>query len=110
MRFLIDAQLPPVMARWLEEAGHQAEHLEEVGLRDAEDRVVWAHALRVGAVIVTKDEDFADRSIRASGGPAVVWLRVGNATNRALRAWLTPRLPGVLEVLARDHHRLVEVR
>lgn len=110
MRFLIDAQLPPVMARWLEEAGQQAEHLEEVGLRDAEDRVVWAHALRVGAVIVTKDEDFADRSIRASGGPAVVWLRVGNATNRALRAWLTPRLPGVLEVLARDHHRLVEVR
>ncbi len=89
MRFLIDAQLPPIMARWLEEAGHQAEHLEDVGLRDAEDGVVWAHALRVGAIIV--------------------WLRVGNASNRALHAWLTPRLPGVLEVLSDGQHRLVEV-
>ena len=110
MRFLIDAQLPPVMARWLEESGHQAEHLEDAGLRDAEDRAVWAYALRVGAVVVTKDEDFADRSIRDSGGPVIVWLRIGNATNRALRAWLAPRLPGVLEVLARGHHRLIEVR
>lgn len=110
MRFLIDAQLPPIMARWLEDAGHQAEHLEDVGLRDAEDGVVWAHALRVGAVIVTKDEDFADRCIRASGGPVIVWLRVGNASNRALHAWFTPRMPGVLEVLSGGQHRLVEVR
>lgn len=110
MRFPVDAQLPPVMARWLEEAGHQAEHLEDVGLSNADDGVVWEQALRVGAVIVTKDEDFADRSIRAGGGPVIVWLRVGNATNRALRAWLTPRLPGVFEVLGSGHHRLVEVR
>ncbi len=110
MRFLIDAQLPPVMARWLAEAGHEAEHLEDIGLRDAEDGAVWAHALKVGAVIVSKDEDFADRSIRAAGGPVIVWLRVGNASNRALRAWLEPRLPTVLEALATGRHRLIEVR
>lgn len=110
MRFLIDAQLPPVMARWLQEGGHQAEHLEDVGLRDADDALIWAHALRAGAVIVTKDEDFADRCIRESGGPVIVWLRLGNANNRALRAWLEPRLPAVLEALAAGRHRLIEVR
>jgi len=110
MRFLIDAQLPPVMARWLEEAGHHAEHVEDAGLRQAEDSAVWAHALRTGAVIVSKDEDFADRSIRAGVGPVIIWLRIGNASNLALRAWLSPRLPGVLEALAQGSHRLIEVR
>ncbi len=110
MRFLIDAQLPPAMARWLQEVGHQAEHLEDAGLREADDALIWAHALRTGAVIVTKDEDFSDRCIRESGGPVIVWLRLGNANNRALRAWLEPRLPTVLEALATGRHRLIEVR
>jgi predicted nuclease of predicted toxin-antitoxin system len=110
MRFLIDAQLPPAIAQWLTEAGHEAEHLTDVGLRDAEDGVVWAHALRTGAAILSKDEDFADRSIRAAGGPVIVWLRVGNASNRALRAWLDPRLPTILEALATGRHQLIEVR
>ncbi len=30
MRFLVDAQLPPVLARWLCEAGHDARHVEDV--------------------------------------------------------------------------------
>lgn len=32
MRFLIDAQLPPALARWLEGEGHQAEHVSDIGL------------------------------------------------------------------------------
>ena len=64
MKFLIDAQLPPALARWLREAGHEASHVEDDGLRDAEDGAIWAHALKTGAIIVTKDEDFAARSIR----------------------------------------------
>ncbi len=46
------------MAQWMEAVGHEAGHLRAVGLRDAEDGAVWAHAVRVGAIIVTKDEDF----------------------------------------------------
>ncbi len=61
MRFLIDALLPPALAHSLQEAGHQAEHLEEVGLRHAKDHVVWDYARRHAAIIITKDEDFVDR-------------------------------------------------
>ncbi len=53
MRFLIDAQLSPVTAQWMEAVGLEAGHLGAVGLRDAEDGAVWAHAVRVGAIIVT---------------------------------------------------------
>jgi hypothetical protein len=61
MRLLVDAQLPPALARWLVEQGHAAEHVHDLGLHAADDRVLWDYAVPVGAVIVTKDEDFALR-------------------------------------------------
>lgn len=59
MKFLVDAQLPPALAGWRNEAGHEAGHVEDVGLREAEDGAIWTHALKTGTIIVTKDEDFA---------------------------------------------------
>lgn len=108
MKFLVDAQLPPALARWLREAGHEAEHVEDVGLREADDSAIWKHALKTGAAIVTKDEDFAVRSAQAASAPVIVWLRVGNTTNRVLRAWIEPRLPGLV-ALVDQGSRLVEV-
>jgi hypothetical protein len=34
------------MRMWLREAGHEASHVEDAGLRDAEDGAIWAHALK----------------------------------------------------------------
>ena len=95
MKFLVDAQLPPALVRWLRESGYEASHVEDAGLRDADDSPIWTHALANAAVILTKDEDFADRATRDHRAPAIVWLRVGNATNRALLHWLAPRWPQV---------------
>jgi predicted nuclease of predicted toxin-antitoxin system len=108
VKFLIDAQLPPALARRLREAGHDAEHGEDVGLREANDGAIWARALESGAVIVTKDEDLAARSVQLPTAPVIVWLRVGNTTHRALWAWVEPRLPGISGLLAHGS-RLVEV-
>ena len=75
----------------------------------AEDSVIWNHALGVDAIIVTKDEDFAERTARTAVGPVIVWLRIGNATNRALLEWLEPRWSSVVQLLT-DDNRLIEVR
>lgn len=108
MNFLIDAQLPPALAHWLREVGHSAQAVRELGLREAEDDAIWTHALKTGAVIITKDEDFALRAQQGIGGPAVVWLRIGNTSNRALRAWLIPQVPQIAN-LVEQGNRLVEV-
>ncbi len=108
MKFLVDAQLPPALASWLRDAGHEAAHVEDAGLREGDDRRIWAHAQQTGAVIVTKDEDFAARAQQQSDGPMIVWLRVGNTTNRVLRSWIEPRLPGIVK-LVEQGSRLVEV-
>ncbi len=108
MKFVIDAQLPPALARWLREAGHEAAHVEDAGLREAEDGPIWAHALQTAATIMTKDEDFAARALQEPTGPVIVWLRVGNTTNPKLQAWIELRLPGIVHLINQGN-RLVEV-
>ncbi len=109
MKFLVDAQLPPALARWLVAQGSEAQHVEELGLRDAEDREIWTEAMKLNAIIVTKDEDFAVRAGREPFSPVIVWLRIGNATNRVLLQWLEPRWGQVVTLLTAGH-RLIEVR
>ncbi|HEV2330184.1 MAG TPA: DUF5615 family PIN-like protein [Verrucomicrobiae bacterium] len=70
MKFIVDAQLPPALAHWLREAGHEAQAVREVGLREAEDGDIWNHALKTGAVILTKDEDFPQRAQQTNTSPA----------------------------------------
>lgn len=44
MTFLVDAQLPPALCRWLETRGAQAFHVSEIGLGAARDAAIAAHA------------------------------------------------------------------
>ncbi len=54
-------------------------HVREVGLLGAADGRIWEHAQENGLVIVSKDDDFRQRSFLEGGPPRVVWLQVGNA-------------------------------
>lgn len=109
MRFLIDAQLPPALARFLAGHGHFAEHVGDIGLGDANDSTIWDYALANQAIIITKDEDFSNRMGQGKVSPVVVWLRIGNTSRRALLDWFEPLLPQ-LETLIAQGDRLIEVR
>ncbi len=108
MRFLIDAQLPPGLARRLSERGHTCDHMNDVGLGAATDERIeaWARARRTATW--SKDANFAAR-VRQPPGLQVVWLCCGNTTNAALRARLTPLL-GEIEAALAAGEVLVEVR
>lgn len=108
MRFLIDAQLPPGLARWLTAEGYPSDHVNDLGIGPATDSRIEAEARRLGAVIWSKDVDFAERA-RVKPGLQVVWLRLGNTTNAALRAQLAPRLETVAAALAAGE-TLIEIR
>ena len=77
MRFLVDAQLPPALARQLVALGHQAEHVSDCGLLSSADDAIQAYAIDIGAVVVSKDEDFVTARVLGAG-PSVVWIRLGN--------------------------------
>lgn len=107
-RFLVDAQLPPALARAIAERGYGARHVVEVGLRDADDPDVWDRASREGAAVITKDEDFATRRILATDGPTIVWVRIGNCSNRALMEWFMPLLDRIVERVE-SGEKLIEI-
>ncbi len=109
MHFLIDAQLPPLLAGWLKANGHEAEHVFDLELDDASDQAIWNRAEAIGAVLITKDEDFVGLRLRLETGPAVCWVRIGNATNPTLIAWFERVFPGILVALESGEF-LIEVR
>ena len=78
MHFLVDAQLPPALARWLANEGHPAEHVADHNMATASDVAIWRLAIQIGAVIVTKDEDCVRLRGGAETGPQVVWIRLPN--------------------------------
>lgn len=84
MRFPIDAQLPPALARWIAERDHDARHVADIGLARASDAEIWKHAEATGGVIVTKDEDFAQRRVLAVAGPQILWVRLPNTRRQPL--------------------------
>lgn len=109
MQFLVDAQLPPALARWLESRGHRASHVADIGMTNATDHAIWRWAADHDAVIVTKDEDFAVwRAATDALVPKVLWLRVGNTRKSELLRWFEPLLPQAIRALERGES-LVEI-
>jgi predicted nuclease of predicted toxin-antitoxin system len=109
VRFLVDAQLPPALARALTEAGHRAEHVMDVGLLRSTDADVHAYARRVSATLITKDEDFATDLIRGRRDVAVIWVRIGNCSRQALVTRFMPLLPDAVTMIEAGE-MLVEAR
>ena len=60
-------------------------------------------------IIVTKDEDFVTMRRLSSRAPRVIWVRIGNATSRALRMKMEPLMPETLSALAAGEE-IVEIR
>jgi predicted nuclease of predicted toxin-antitoxin system len=90
VKFLVDAQLPPALARWIASQRHQAAHVFDLGFHTADDPVIWERARNDEAVIISKDEDFVDHWLLSSQPVSFVWIRKGNCSNSALVAWLEP--------------------
>lgn len=110
MKLWIDVQLPPSLCGWIQtEFGVTSSHVQDIGLREADDTDVFAALKHDGDVVFTKDEDFIDIVTRLGVPPQVLWLRLGNCSNDDLRSFLRVGLPLALDALNRGDP-VVELR
>jgi predicted nuclease of predicted toxin-antitoxin system len=93
MRFPVDAQLPPALARWIASQGFPAERVFDTLGMDATDEIIWNHAARTQSVIISKDEDFFVLRTINDEGPPLIWIRVGNTRKSALLEWFGRLFP-----------------
>lgn len=87
MKFLVDAQLPRRLARWLSERGFDAVHTLDLPAGNATtDHAIIERADAEGRIVITKDDDFV-QSFILNGQPARLWLiSTGNIRNDALES------------------------
>ena len=103
MKLVLDAGLPPRLAKALVRKGHVAWHVTDCGMLEAKDRDIGRFAAEQGAVMVTGNSDFT------AGGPPVVWLRLGASASGALEKALLAALPQIAAAIEAGEG-LVEIR
>lgn len=76
MKFLIDNNLSPLLADALKAAGHDAVHLQDLGMQAATDHVVLEQARADERILVSADTDFGGLLARSGAStPSVVLIR-----------------------------------
>ena len=84
MKFIVDAQLPPALARFLAAKGEDIIHVVDVKMMASSDSEIWELALKNSLIIITKDEDFQIRASVSALFPKIVWVRIGNCSRKSL--------------------------
>lgn len=88
--------------------GHDAQHVSDFGMEATTDREIWARARETSACIVTNDEDFVLLQALDRDGPAIVWIRIGNAVRNVLLRRLPMLWPAVIAAIERGE-KIIEV-
>ena len=82
-RYLVDENLSPTLASALSQAGHEAVHVNQVGLQGTPDQTIMGWAARERRAVITADHDFHDHLL-ASGSAAPSVVRVSQRGPDAL--------------------------
>ena len=108
LHFIVDTQLPPVLATFLRRKGYDATHTTDYPqaqyLADQEIRQI---ATEEGRVIVTKDDDFLDYYWVKGAPPKLLKLSIGNIKNNDLIDLLEVNLPTIIKLFQEDTNVVV---
>ena len=102
MKLLLDENLSPLLVKSLFDLYPGSAHVHDLGLGASDDSAIWGYAKENGFSIVSKDADFAERSVLESDPPKVVWLRIGNCTTDDVEALLRAQYETICGFVERD--------
>ena len=103
MKLLFDENLSPQLVRLLHDLFPNSVHVRDVGLKAADDPVVWKYAQDNGLIICSKDSDMHQRSFVFGYPPKVVWVRLGNCSTSDVEHCLRRHFVAI-EAFAADEH------
>ena len=96
MKFLVDVQLPGTLVRWLRDRNHDAVHVLERDLGQADDRTLWKITKEEGRIMISKDEDFFILATRLNDEGCLLWLRMRNCRTNELLNLMNQRWNNVI--------------
>jgi len=82
MKLLLDENLSPRLPAMLADLYPDSSQIELLGLRGSADTAVWDYAKAHDFVLVSKDNDFRQRSFQYGAPPKVAWISVASCGAR----------------------------
>ncbi len=99
MKFLVDAQLPVRLARFLESVGYNTIHTKDLPNKNAtSDTEINAVSIRDNRIVITKDSDFLNSFLTVKEPYKLLLITTGNINNLELEALFTANLQSLVEL------------
>jgi len=96
MKLLFDENLSYKLPRLLEDLFPCSIHVRDVGLKAADDPLVWEYAKDNDLILVSKDADMHQRSFLFGPPPKVVWVRLGNCSTSDVESLLRQNVSTII--------------
>ncbi len=112
LEFWIDVNLPPAMAKWIQEDfGISAKSFKELNFDTEKDVIVFTIAAKKfnTIIITTKDIDFKNLAEELSIHPRILYLNLGNISNKILKEIVYKSLKEVIKIFSETNDTLIEI-
>ncbi len=106
MKLLLDQNLSRKIVSQIEELYPDSCHIASVLTETTSDQDIWLHAQKHGFAIVTKDDDFEQRSILLGHPPKIIWIRLGNCKTGDVVALLINSI-GIIRSFGSDEEKSI---
>ena len=108
MKFLVDAQLPKRLARYLQSKGYDAIHTQDLPQGNAtSDTDINAISLQEKRIVVTKDADFVQSFLLQQVPYKLLLIVTGNIKNAELENMFEKSLDRLTEIF--ENHSYLEL-
>jgi predicted nuclease of predicted toxin-antitoxin system len=109
MKILLDANISWKLVEKLKPIFGECAHVDNIGLNvPAEDIDIWNYAHDNEYIILSKDNDFVDILERNSFPPKVIFLKIGNSSNKELIE-LIINMKSIIEDFDKSNYGLLEI-
>jgi predicted nuclease of predicted toxin-antitoxin system len=99
MKFLVDAQLPVRLARFLQNAGHDTIHTRDLPENNATpDAVINFISIQEQRIVITKDSDFVQSFLLQNQPYKLLLITTGNLKNSDLESLFANYLEQLTEL------------
>lgn len=112
LEFWIDVNLPPAMAKWIQEDfGISAKSFKELNFDSEQDVIVFnVAAKRLNTIVITtKDVDLKNLSEEINIRPKILYLNVGNISNKMLKEIFYKSIKDVIILFSETDDFFIEI-
>ncbi|MBE8233169.1 MAG: DUF5615 family PIN-like protein [Endozoicomonadaceae bacterium] len=88
MKLLLDENISSKLVKYIIDDFPNSSHIDYLQMQGTTDTSIWEYAKAEGYIIVSKDNDFRQRSFLFGAPPKVIWLSVGNGRTTIIKETL----------------------